>query len=1332
MNKFIRYITASFLWICCYTAFSPGTAMAQTSLGFSIGGKTVLEKDTFTIAVRADSLLTGKDIYSYRFGISYNADYFEFLGIDSIGTIIEDWGIPTFSSKIRGQIHIAGAGSTALSGNGNMFYLKLRALRSGYYLYFDNISGKSYLNEGSPAMSLTGAYVHIDARSYPDIYYDSYQLFVGEEAQLFVNGGTAPYIFNTVDTAVAVISSQTKIKGKGPGITKAYVTDNNGEKSYMTGDIDIRAIKMSIMRSSAWPGDTFYLPVKIEIAPGTRVYSGYFEITYNTNITGIKGKMNSGDYNISAETNSVTNLTRFSFASTTGITGSGILCYLGFKAVNSGNHWFNFQNLKFDEKLLAFTSTDYVEVYYLPTLNISPNSGTLMWGTTEKITVTNGTPPMSYQLTDPTLGTIDLLGNLTGTSGGKLKVIATDSHGATKTSDDFTILDNNFSILNSDGILDNDARVPVSTSALPAGKLLYDFDGMISFNENEVEFKGMEALNSAMLTEYAQTGNTVHIVGATSTGIQSGIICYLKFRLKNTVSLGQQVTITLNSMTGNESKLFSTVTSGKITRVEQLSYRPVARAGINKSVPEGDLVQLDGSQSYDEDNGPGPMTFLWVAPAGITLSDNTIKNPTFTAPDVNTNTIFTFKLVVNDGESNSDTSTVSITVLQINKRPVANAGPDKSFFEGTSVSLDGSLSSDPDKDVISYKWTSLDGIILFDPMSVSPSFITPQVNADRVYRFKLEVSDGVLFSVPDTQRITVLQVNKKPFAFAGGDQTVNENTLVQLDGSLSSDPDDEPITFKWIAPPVITLSSATVSKPTFTAPFVHRDSVVTIALVVNDGKLDSDTDKVLITIKNLNILSDKAKILSAAVAGADSVVVDSVSFRVIMYMPYGTDPRSLAPTFEVSHLASVWPASGTTKNFVSPVNYTVTAEDGITKKVYSVRVFVPDVSLKRNLASGWNWISMSAVPTDLMIGSVLSGLSFANLDYIKSATASAVYYTSSGWFGDLSNLPQLEMLMLKKATSQNWILTGKEINPSLVTIPVTTGWNRIGYIMKGNAKLSEAIDPASLPTGDILLKSKEASAVYYAISGWAGDLDSLRVLTGYMMKTAASANLKYMAGSAKLKSAQQPVFTRNELYNSYNLNPQQFENSANLIGEVLNADNENIINKGDLLVTYVENKARGVTEACFVPDLNRYIFILTMFSNENNEKLSFRLKPANKSAEENITEELIFKTDEVIGKPMYPVALHLANATGIAAKETDPLIQVYPNPVDNELQIISGTKIHSVTLSGISGNCVQQLSNISEFNLLLNTEKMVPGIYMLKIETSKGIVIRKLIKSSNR
>jgi hypothetical protein len=93
--------------------------------------------------------------------------------------------------------------------------------------------------------------------------------------------------------------------------------------------------------------------------------------------------------------------------------------------------------------------------------------------------------------------------------------------------------------------------------------------------------------------------------------------------------------------------------------------------------------------------------------------------------------------------------------------------------------------------------------------------------------------------------------NNLPTADAGNDITVRRNATVSLDGSGSSDSDGDTLAYRWTqtsgAP--VTLSSSTSARPTFSAP--NESGTVTFALVASDGKADSSSDTVSVTVENL-------------------------------------------------------------------------------------------------------------------------------------------------------------------------------------------------------------------------------------------------------------------------------------------------------------------------------------------------------------------------------------------------------------------------------------------------------------------------------------------------
>ncbi len=90
-------------------------------------------------------------------------------------------------------------------------------------------------------------------------------------------------------------------------------------------------------------------------------------------------------------------------------------------------------------------------------------------------------------------------------------------------------------------------------------------------------------------------------------------------------------------------------------------------------------------------------------------------------------------------------------------------------------------------------------------------------------------------------------VNHPPVADAGTDRAgILIGSFVELNGSASTDPDGDPLTYAWTMTTKPTGSSAVLSDPTIVDPKFTADKAGTyiVSLIVNDGKVDSVADTV--------------------------------------------------------------------------------------------------------------------------------------------------------------------------------------------------------------------------------------------------------------------------------------------------------------------------------------------------------------------------------------------------------------------------------------------------------------------------------------------------------
>jgi VCBS repeat-containing protein len=335
---------------------------------------------------------------------------------------------------------------------------------------------------------------------------------------------------------------------------------------------------------------------------------------------------------------------------------------------------------------------------------------------------------------------------------------------------------------------------------------------------------------------------------------------------------GDSFTYQANDGTTNSNTATVTIT------VNSVNDAPVANDDSYSTNEDTPLLvnTASGVVANDTDVDGDPLTLIIVtAPSHGLLFIGTGGDFGYT-PDANYNGSDSFTYYVNDGTTNSNTATVTITVNAVDDAPVTS---DDSYStnEDTPLTVDpasGVLANDSDVDSASFNAVLMSvpahgSLTLFPDGSFS---YTPDANFNGGDSFTYQANDGTTNSNTATVTITVNSVNDAPVA-SDDSYSTNEDTPLTVDaasGVLANDSDVDSASLN------VTLvgnaahgSLALLPDGSFSyTPDANYNGSDSFSYVVDDGALNSNPATVTITV---NAVDD------APAASDDSYSTDDVT-----------------------------------------------------------------------------------------------------------------------------------------------------------------------------------------------------------------------------------------------------------------------------------------------------------------------------------------------------------------------------------------------------------------------------------------------------------------------
>jgi len=318
------------------------------------------------------------------------------------------------------------------------------------------------------------------------------------------------------------------------------------------------------------------------------------------------------------------------------------------------------------------------------------------------------------------------------------------------------------------------------------------------------------------------------------------------------------------------------------------------------------------------------------------------------------------------------------------------------------------------------------------------------------------------------------------------------------------------------------------------------------------------------------------------------------------------------------------------------------------------------------LEEGWNWFSVHLEQNDATAGinEIFSHEEhFSSGERIIHQNKFETYSESTNqWMPGNMTFDPTQMYLSYIDTLTSVSLIGQEIDPDELNITLQPNWNWLGYPLRYNHAINDALVNLSSSDGSVIKSQTKFSEYVESIGRWVGSLEWMIPGEGYLFESTADTAIAFtFSGLDPEQSGGMARMARNgnteQINSPWEINPKNFQYNMPVVCEMVDGtwDMEKIA-----VAAMVNGKVRGISQPLYEPALDEWRVFLMVYSNQKKgETIQFHIYDKETSTEYFANEISLFDESTLVGRVTNPFIL--TKASNVIPVEFS-LSQNYPNP----------------------------------------------------------------------